>query len=102
VAGCPAGAAQGREGASSFGSDFNFDFNVSVTEDQQRDGVEYNYQREAPVAETPSRPTSDGAAKGAAMPGTDVATYARERPGMSPDFWWHRHDEYANQGTVAR
>jgi predicted dithiol-disulfide oxidoreductase (DUF899 family) len=75
------------------------------------------------------------------MTGTDVATYARERPGMSafvlehgvvyhtysayargldglwgayqwldrapkgrnePDFWWHRHDEYANQGTLAR
>ena len=69
--------------ASSFGSDFNFDFNVSVTEEQQRDGVEYNYQREAPVAGTPSRPTPDGAAKGAAMTGTDVATYARERPGMS-------------------
>ena len=38
--------------ASSFGSDFNFDFNVSVTEDQQRDGVEYNHQREAPVAKS--------------------------------------------------
>ena len=50
--------------ASSFGSDFNFDFNVSVTEDQQRDGVEYNYQREAPVAGIPSRPTPDGAATG--------------------------------------
>ena len=70
--------------ASSFGSDFNFDFNVSVTKDQQRDGVEYNYQREAPVAdEIPLRPTPDGAAKGAAMTGTDVATYTRERPGMS-------------------
>ena len=69
--------------ASSFGSDFNFDFNVSVTEDQQRDGAEYNYQREAPVAEIPSRPTPDGAATGAAMTGTDVATYTRERPGMS-------------------
>jgi len=68
---------------SSFGSDFNFDFKVSVTEDQQRDGVEYNYQRETPVAEIPSRATPDGAAKGAAMTGTDVATYTRERPGMS-------------------
>ena len=75
------------------------------------------------------------------MTGTDVATYARERPGMSafvlehgvvyhtysayargldglwgayqwldrapkgrnePDFWWRRHDEYANQGTGTR
>ena len=32
--------------ASSLGSDFNFDFNVSFTEEQQREGVvEYNYQR---------------------------------------------------------
>ena len=72
--------------ASSLGSDFNFDFNVSVTEEQQRAGaVEYNYRRAAarPVAEIPSRATPEGAAKGAAMTGTDVATYARERPGMS-------------------
>src|SRR3982751_572333 len=32
--------------ASSFGGDFNFDFNVSLTEQQQREGVEYNYRRE--------------------------------------------------------
>ena len=72
--------------ASSFGGDFNADFNVSITEEQQREGgSEYNYRRVAPrpVAETPSRPTPNGAAKGAAMTGTDVATYARERPGMS-------------------
>jgi predicted dithiol-disulfide oxidoreductase (DUF899 family) len=32
--------------ASSFGDDFNFDFNVSITEAQQREGgVEYNYRR---------------------------------------------------------
>src|SRR6202049_1278537 len=32
--------------ASSFGDDFNFDFNVSITEEQQRQGsVEYNYRR---------------------------------------------------------
>src|SRR6201996_8039190 len=32
--------------ASSESSDFNFDFNVSITEEQQRaGGVEYNYQR---------------------------------------------------------
>src|SRR5204862_5672293 len=35
--------------ASSLGRDFNFDFNVSFTEEQQREGaVEYNYVREAP------------------------------------------------------
>ena len=33
--------------ASSFGSDFNFDFSVWFTEEQQREGgVEYNYRRE--------------------------------------------------------
>ena len=35
--------------ASSFGGDFNFDFSVGMTEDQQREGgVEYNYEREGP------------------------------------------------------
>ena len=77
--------------ASSFGGDFNFDFTVSVTEQQQRDGgADYNYQhaassrlqgREQP--KTRARATPDGAVKGAAMTGTDVPTYARERPGMS-------------------
>src|SRR5204863_1716421 len=36
--------------ASSFGGDFNSDFNVWFTEEQQREGaVEYNYGREAPL-----------------------------------------------------
>jgi predicted dithiol-disulfide oxidoreductase (DUF899 family) len=69
------------EWASSFESDFNLDFNVQITEEQQREGgVEYNYRRESawqlggeagPVAEI------------AAMSGTDVPTYVRERPGLS-------------------
>src|SRR5213075_3235602 len=74
--------------ASSFGSDFNFDFNVSVTEQQQREGtVDYNYRRAAtapsPVGDAPKTRAgakSDGPQKGAAMTGTDVPTYARERP----------------------
>src|SRR5260370_28547753 len=73
--------------ASSVGGDFNFDFNVSFTEEQQRQGIEYNYRREAarqsrakgPVAEIPSRSTPDGPTTFAAMSGTDVATYTRER-----------------------
>jgi predicted dithiol-disulfide oxidoreductase (DUF899 family) len=75
--------------ASSFGGDFNTDFNVYFTEDQQREGgIEYNYRREPPVrsadrTEMKSRETPDGPAQGAAMTGTDVATYIRERPGMS-------------------
>jgi predicted dithiol-disulfide oxidoreductase (DUF899 family) len=32
--------------ASSDDSDFNFDFNASYTEQQQREGIEYNYSRE--------------------------------------------------------
>jgi predicted dithiol-disulfide oxidoreductase (DUF899 family) len=70
--------------ASSFGSDFNFDFNASYTEEQQREGrIEYNYRREEPLAEIASRSTPDGSTTFAAMTGTDVATYTRERPGMS-------------------
>ncbi|RWN02693.1 MAG: DUF899 domain-containing protein [Mesorhizobium sp.] len=70
--------------ASSHGSDFNFDFDVSFTEEQQREeGIEYNYMREAPLAKIPSRTTADGSETFAAMSGTDMATYTRERPGMS-------------------
>jgi len=75
--------------ASSFASDFNSDFNVWFTEAQQRSGnIEYNYRREAPEAagkEPVAEPPSDGAidVSFAAMCGTDVATYTRERPGMS-------------------
>jgi predicted dithiol-disulfide oxidoreductase (DUF899 family) len=66
--------------ASSHGSDFNFDFSVGFTQKQQRDeGIQYNYRREAPVRDA----GGEGAAKFAAMSGTDVATYTRERPGMS-------------------
>jgi predicted dithiol-disulfide oxidoreductase (DUF899 family) len=73
--------------ASSFGSDFNFDFNVWFTEVQQREGgVEYNYRREAAWQQregSESGGEGSGAQKFAAMTGTDVATYTRERPGMS-------------------
>jgi predicted dithiol-disulfide oxidoreductase (DUF899 family) len=77
--------------ASSLGSDFNFDFYVSVTEDQQREGgIEYNYRRavaqqagDGDGSKIASRAPPDGAVKGAAVTGTDLATYARERPGMS-------------------
>jgi predicted dithiol-disulfide oxidoreductase (DUF899 family) len=68
--------------ASSLGSDFNFDYNVSITEEQQREGVgEYNYRRggHAMVATTVPEPVIQNAA----MTGADVATYVRERPGMS-------------------
>ncbi len=73
--------------ASSFGGEFNPDFCVGFTEEQQREGgIEYNYRREPPQREDPaiaSRTTPDGAALFAAMSGTDKATYTRERPGLS-------------------
>jgi predicted dithiol-disulfide oxidoreductase (DUF899 family) len=67
--------------ASSLSSDFNYDFNVCFTEEQQREGgIEYNYRREAAV---PLVGQEGPDAEIAAMTGTDVATYTRERPGMS-------------------
>ncbi len=68
--------------ASSLGNDFNFDFNVSITEAQQREGgVEYNYRRSCPAVV--ATPPSGRAVQNAAMAGADAATYTRERPGMS-------------------
>jgi predicted dithiol-disulfide oxidoreductase (DUF899 family) len=69
--------------ASSFGGDFNFDFSVGLTEQQQREGtVEYNYRPSPPRVEVKPAANAEGNPH-AAMTGTDAATYARERPGMS-------------------
>lgn len=72
--------------ASSSDGAFNFDFNVSFTEQQQRDGsIEYNFQRE-PAFVWRSRLEGDSASvmeRFAATAGTDVASYTRERPGVS-------------------
>jgi predicted dithiol-disulfide oxidoreductase (DUF899 family) len=87
--------------ASSHGSDFNPDFSVYFTEAQQREGgIEYNYRREEPAVDMPSRSTSDGPTIFAAMSGTDVATYTRERPGLSAfvledDVVYHTYSAYA-------
>jgi predicted dithiol-disulfide oxidoreductase (DUF899 family) len=68
--------------ASSFGSDFNFDFTVSVTEEQQGEGVvEYNYRSMDVTAILEGG--GGGIAEVAAMVGTDTATYLQEAPGMS-------------------
>ena len=74
--------------ASSAGSEFNFDFDASFTEEQQRKGIEYNYRREPPSesrGEAPklSRSAPEGPTSFAAASGTDVDTYTRERPGVS-------------------
>jgi len=75
--------------ASSFGTDFNGDFGVSFTEQQQRQGgIEYNYFREPPMQAPTDRGftshlADDPVAQNAAATGTDVPTYTRERPGLS-------------------
>jgi predicted dithiol-disulfide oxidoreductase (DUF899 family) len=70
--------------ASSFGGEFNYDFDVSFTEAQQREGdIEYNYRREEPLRGQGGETAPTGPDPGATMVGTDVATYTRERPGMS-------------------
>jgi predicted dithiol-disulfide oxidoreductase (DUF899 family) len=69
--------------ASSYGSDFNYDFNTSVTEEQQRSGVvEYNF-REMDVRPSLEASQQSPIAEIAAGLGTDLATYTREAPGMS-------------------
>ena len=92
--------------ASSFGNDFNFDFSVGFTEKQQREGgIEYNYRRE-PAWQVrdgegiASRMEGTPVADTAAMTGTDVATFTRERPGMSAfvledGIVYHTYSTYA-------
>lgn len=70
--------------ASSFGNNFNFDFNVSFTEEQQRTGAEYNFRRDDPVMEAGIGGKQIGVtSSNSIVTGTDVATYTREREGMS-------------------
>ena len=79
--------------ASSFGGDFNFDFSVAFTELEQRSGeIEYNYRREAALSDAVMKRTLPEWKKlGAEAPvgqiaasaGVDVATFLRERPGVS-------------------
>jgi predicted dithiol-disulfide oxidoreductase (DUF899 family) len=68
--------------ASSADSDFNFDFSVSITEEQQREGsAEYNYRRASHAMDATQVP--EPVAQHAAMCGTDVAGFRRQRPGLS-------------------
>lgn len=96
--------------ASSFSSDFNQDFSVWFTEEQQRDGgIDYNFRRERPAPEPLAGKTvqewqlrgSEGpVAQIAAMTGTDVPTYTRDRPGLSAfvlhdDTVYHSYSSYS-------
>ncbi|MEP7065279.1 MAG: DUF899 domain-containing protein [Gemmatimonadota bacterium] len=75
--------------ASSLNGVFNYDFNVSLSERQQLEGtVVYNYRREDAwtlrgVGDALTQQGEGPVATIAAMTGTDVGAYTRERPGMS-------------------
>lgn len=68
--------------ASSHGGDFNYDFNVSFSEQQQRDGeIDYNFQRGGHAMDVTPAPAI--VAEQAAGCGTDAATWTRDRAGLS-------------------
>jgi len=73
--------------ASSFGSDFNYDFHAGSTEEQQRKGdITYNFTKAGLRSRSNGLESNEGSqasAKVAATTGTDWATYSREAPGMS-------------------
>ena len=83
--------------ASSLGGDFNFDF--SITEEQQRDGsAEYNYRRKGHVMDLAQLP--EPVVQFATSCGTDAPTYVRDRPGMSSfvmedGIIYHTYSTYA-------
>ncbi|ABF12550.1 DUF899 domain-containing protein [Cupriavidus metallidurans] len=85
--------------ASSSSSDFNFDFNVSMTEAQQRAGdAEYNYERGRRKLDTAQPP--EPLKTFAATCGTDAATFSRDLPGLSAfviedNVIYHTYSTYA-------
>ena len=92
--------------ASSAGSDFNYDFNASFTETQQREGPEYNFRRDDPAMKlaTAAAPPPEFVSW-AATTGTDPSTYLREREGMSAfvlqdGVVYHSYSSYS-RGTDA-
>jgi predicted dithiol-disulfide oxidoreductase (DUF899 family) len=67
--------------ASSQGGEFNYDFNVSITEEQQRTGNnEYNYSPGHAMTQPTFPPI---VVENAERAGTEPAAYVRERPGLS-------------------
>ena len=69
--------------ASSAGGDFNYDFNISFTEQEQRAGtIEYNYARGGHAMDASSA-WPEPVVQFATSCGTDAPTFTRDRPGMS-------------------
>jgi len=89
--------------ASSLGTDFNVDYSVGFTaEEQQRDGgIDYNYHREEALKPSSARfrafPANERNVFGT---GVDWPTYLRERPGVSAfviedGLVYHTYSTYA-------
>ncbi len=86
--------------ASSSRSEFNSDFSVSYSAEEQRaGGIEYNYRRGGHAMDAENAPEP---VRGfAAMCGTDAPTYTRDRPGMSA-FILEGGAVYHSYSTYAR
>src|SRR5918994_391836 len=86
--------------ASSFGDDFNFDFSVGFTAEQQRaGGIDYNFRPEPAWQPHGSSENGDeGAVDGlsAMYQWLDRAPRGRNETGI----WWRRHDEYASANAL--
>jgi predicted dithiol-disulfide oxidoreductase (DUF899 family) len=88
--------------ASSQSSDFNFEFCASFTEQQQREGMEYNFRREPEVQPRDDQQPGGATIRStfASMCGTDANTFHRERPGLSAfvredGVLYHTYSTYA-------
>jgi predicted dithiol-disulfide oxidoreductase (DUF899 family) len=82
-------------------SDFNYDFQAGVTEEQQQSGVaEYNFQSTDEKASLEAGKKGPGA-EFAASVGTDWPTFWRERPGLST-FTLEEGVVYHTYSTYAR
>jgi predicted dithiol-disulfide oxidoreductase (DUF899 family) len=86
--------------ASSLSTDFNGDFNVSFTEEQQRKGlIEYNFRRGGHAMDATTA-IPEPVTQQAIMSGTDAPSYTRERPGLSSfvledGIVYHSYSTYA-------
>jgi predicted dithiol-disulfide oxidoreductase (DUF899 family) len=96
---------------SSLGSDFRYDFGAAFTEEQQKNGADYNFEH---VDQPP--PQREGMSAFVLHEGTvhhtystysrgveqlmatfkylDMAPFGRNEDPENPGGWWHRHDEY--------
>ena len=103
---------------SSFNSDFNYDYGVSFTPEQQATKAIYNYRVEGsppPDREGISVFFRDGIGKvfhtystyargldmmNAAYHYLDLVPLGRDEEGRSPQYWLRRHDEYSGEVVI--